>query len=188
MRRLLRPKYKQLKDEELIDLYRNRKDEAALNCLVKRYLAKVYYFALSILKNQMDAEDAAMEVWAKLKKSLSKYPIENFSGWLMKVVKTESLKLLKDRMKHRYDTLSEINDPALVEFPLFDALDERDFDLERLSKAVDELKSEQNRCIVAFYFQDMTYQEIAEEEGFELNQVKSYIQNGKRNLRLQLTK
>ncbi len=91
-------------------------------------------------------------------------------------------------MKHRAEVLAEKNDPALMEFPLFEALDDGDPELEKLSKAVDGLKEEQNRCIVAFYFQDMSYEEIAEEEGFELSKVKSHLQNGKRNLRLQLTK
>ncbi len=188
MRRFKRPKYSKLDDEALIDLFRDKGDEVALNYLIKRYLSKVYYFALSILKNQMDAEDAAMEVWAKLKQNLQKYAIDNFSAWLMKVVKTESLKVLKLRMKHRAEVLAEKNDPALMEFPLFEALDDGTPELEKLSKAVDELKEEQNRCIVAFYFQGMSYEEIAEEEGFELSKVKSHLQNGKRNLRLQLTK
>ncbi|KGE86228.1 RNA polymerase sigma factor [Phaeodactylibacter xiamenensis] len=188
MSRFLRPKYNKLGDENLIELFKQRRDEAALNCLIKRYMSKVYYFSLSILKNQMDAEDAAMEVWANLKNHLVRYQIDNFSAWLMKVTKTESLKVLKSRMKNRFEELSEKNDPALMEFPLFEALDDRNPELEKLSKAVDELKEEQNRCIVAFYFQGMSYEEIAEEEGFELSKVKSHLQNGKRNLRLQLTK
>lgn len=75
-----------------------------------------------------------------------------------------------------------------MESPSFDALDGKTSEIELLSKAVNELKEEQNRCIVAFYFQGLSYQEIVEEEGFTLNEVKSHIQNGKRNLRLQLTK
>lgn len=75
-----------------------------------------------------------------------------------------------------------------MEFPLFDALNSKGDELEQLLKAVDELKDEQNRCIVAHYFLGLTYKKIADEEGFSVKQVKSHIQNGKRNLRLQLTK
>ncbi|MBV6653666.1 MAG: sigma-70 family RNA polymerase sigma factor [Mameliella sp.] len=187
MRRFLRPKYEQLTDEQLIDLYLKQSDERALNKLIERYLPKVFYFALSILKNQMDAEDAAMEVWSKLKENLAKYKINNFSSWLMKVVKTQCLKTLGKRLKERTENLDEKNGQEFVEFPFFNALEDESTALELLSKAVDTLKEEQNRCIVAFYFQSMSYQEIADEEGFSLNEVKSHIQNGRRNLKMQLT-
>ena len=187
MRRFLRPKYEQLTDEQLIDLYLKQSDERALNKLIERYLPKVFYFALSILKNQMDAEDAAMEVWSKLKENLAKYKINNFSSWLMKVVKTQCLKTLGKRLKERTENLDEKNSQEFVEFPFFNALEDESTALELLSKAVDTLKEEQNRCIVAFYFQSMSYQEIADEEGFSLNEVKSHIQNGRRNLKMQLT-
>ncbi|MEQ8703631.1 MAG: sigma-70 family RNA polymerase sigma factor [Phaeodactylibacter sp.] len=188
MSRFFRSKYGQLKDEELIDLYLNKGDEHALNHLIKRYYKQAYYFALSILKNPMDAEDATMDIWGKLKANLSKYPIENFRSWLMKVIKTSCLRVLKQRLKNRTDDLDEKNEPSFVEFPPFDALDDKASNLEQLSKAVDGLKDAQNRCIVAFFYQGMSYQEIADEEGFSLKEVKTHIQNGKRNLRLQLTK
>ncbi|MHC4378954.1 MAG: RNA polymerase sigma factor [Planctomycetota bacterium] len=188
MRRNRRPSYTKLTDEALIDLYLNNGDERALNELLSRYLDKVYYFALSILKNQMDAEDAAMDILANIGEKLRKYDITNFSSWLMTVVRNECLSRLKNYMKNRIEDLSEKNDPGFMEFPIIEALDGRDDELEQLLKAVDELKDEQNRCIVAHYFLGLTYKEVASEEGFSVNQVKSYIQNGKRNLRLQLTK
>jgi|AntRauTorckE5430_2_1112549.scaffolds.fasta_scaffold23741_2 RNA polymerase sigma-70 factor (ECF subfamily) len=188
MRRFIRPKYSRLKDEELIDLYLQKEDDVALNKLLDRYLSKVYYVALGILKSPVEAQDASMEVLAKLQENLSKYPITNFSSWLIKVVRSHCFRILKDRLKTRTSELKENNAPAFMESPSFDALDGKTSDTEQLSKAVNELKEEQNRCIVAFYFQGLSYQEIVEEEGFTLNEVKSHIQNGKRNLRLQLTK
>jgi RNA polymerase sigma-70 factor (ECF subfamily) len=188
MRRIGRPNYNKFKDEDLIDLYLNKGDEAALNQLLSRYLDKVYYCALGLLKNHMDAEDAAMKILAGIGEKLRKYEVEKFSGWLMTIVRNDCVALLKKRMKDRVEELSEKNDPGFMEFPLFDALHSKDDELEQLLKAVDELKDEQNRCIVARYFLGLTYQKIAEEEGFSVKQVKSHIQNGKRNLRLQLTK
>lgn len=188
MRRNGRPNYNKLKDEDLIDLYLNKGDEVALNQLLSRYLDKVYYYALSFLKNQMDAEDAAMGILASIGEKLRKYEVSNFSSWLMTIVRNECLSLLKGHMKNRFEELSEKNDPGFVEFPLFDALNSKGDELEQLLKAVDELKDEQNRCIVARYFLGLTYKKIAAEEGFSVKQVKSHIQNGKRNLRLQLTK
>lgn len=60
--------------------------------------------------------------------------------------------------------------------------------LKDLEEAMQHLKKEQKTCIRMFYLQRKSYQSIAEETGFNLLQVKSYIQNGKRNLRLLLEK
>ena len=57
-----------------------------------------------------------------------------------------------------------------------------------MTEALKELSPEQQQCVILFYLQKKSYQEISEETGFTLMQVKSYIQNGKRNLRLMIEK
>ena len=59
-----------------------------------------------------------------------------------------------------------------------------DQDLEALKKCIDQLKNEQKECIKLFYLEEKCYQEIAESTNYELKKVKSYIQNGKRNLKI----
>jgi RNA polymerase sigma factor (sigma-70 family) len=59
-----------------------------------------------------------------------------------------------------------------------------DQDMETLKKCIDQLKDEQKECIKLFYLEEKCYQEIAESTSYELKKVKSYIQNGKRNLRI----
>ena len=55
-----------------------------------------------------------------------------------------------------------------------------------MQDALSELNKEQQQCITLFYLEKRTYQDIAQQTGFSLMQVKSYIQNGKRNLKTQL--
>ena len=61
-------------------------------------------------------------------------------------------------------------------------------DLETLRKCIEQLKSEQKECVSLFYLEEKCYQEISDELSFELNKVKSFIQNGKRNLKICMEK
>jgi RNA polymerase sigma-70 factor (ECF subfamily) len=60
--------------------------------------------------------------------------------------------------------------------------------LQSLEKGIQELPVEQKRCIELFYLQQKCYKEITEITGYEQKKVKSYIQNGKRNLKIYLQK
>jgi RNA polymerase sigma-70 factor (ECF subfamily) len=57
-----------------------------------------------------------------------------------------------------------------------------------LEEAIDELSNEQRQCVILFYLHKNSYNQISEKTGFNTMQVKSYIQNGKRNLKLLLEK
>ena len=61
--------------------------------------------------------------------------------------------------------------------------EENDFYPADLTKALSKLSEHQLICIKLFFYEKRSYQEIAEETGYELKKVKSYIQNGKRNLK-----
>lgn len=65
---------------------------------------------------------------------------------------------------------------------------EKDILLENMGQAMNQLSPEQKICVELFYLQKKSYQEIADQTGYSLLQVKSYIQNGKRNLKLLLEK
>ena len=57
-----------------------------------------------------------------------------------------------------------------------------------MDEAMKELNPEQKQCVTLFYLQKKSYQEINEITGFSMLQVKSYIQNGKRNLKILIEK
>jgi RNA polymerase sigma-70 factor (ECF subfamily) len=64
----------------------------------------------------------------------------------------------------------------------------KEIQLNEMNLALKQLNDTQRRCIELFYIQDKSYQQIALETGFTLNEVRSYIQNGKRNLKIHLEK
>jgi len=57
-----------------------------------------------------------------------------------------------------------------------------------MENALRELNKEQQQCVTLFYLQKKSYSQISETTGFTLLQVKSYIQNGKRNLKILIEK
>ncbi|HAN39360.1 MAG TPA: hypothetical protein DCQ29_10705, partial [Chitinophagaceae bacterium] len=69
-----------------------------------------------------------------------------------------------------------------------DELWKKETDLQLLAQALNTLNEAQKICITLFYLQKQSYQQITDSTGFSLLQVKSYIQNGKRNLKIWIEK
>lgn len=173
-------------DEELLAAYKRRPSEAILGLLFRRHSHKLYGLCLSYLKNPHDAEDAVMDCFAGLPPKLLKYDIEDFESWLYLVVRNYCIRLLKEKARQRTDGLDEICEEVFVESAPQNALydvDEEERRFEVLSDAIDQLKGPQQKCIILFYLENRSYQEIAELTSFALNEVKSHIQNGRRNLK-----
>lgn len=66
--------------------------------------------------------------------------------------------------------------------------EEKEKEYTALESAIDELGEEQKKCIDLFYLKEKSYQEVSDITGYTLNEVKSFIQNGKRNLKIKLEK
>lgn len=174
------------KDEELAVIYRERQDRSAYEVLVNRHLHTVYLETLNYLKNQEEAKEATLQLCGTLSDKLRKYEIENFLPWLKTVTRHHCIQLLKDRQRLRTHSIDNESDSIFVEFPTFDHLDNEEDLYERLGDAIDELKKPQRDCILLFYYQGKSYEEISEITGYPLNKVKSHIQNGRLNLKKKL--
>jgi len=170
-------------DEELIELYKEKPGRHLLDLLLSRHLHKVYGLCLKYFKNQPDAEDAVMEIAESLPEKLLAYEIDNFSGWLFFVSRNHCLKALKEKAKLRTELIDEISEHFFVENPKEETLTIEQRRLKKLSDSIDQLKEGQKECIIAFYLEQKSYQEIAQMNGFTDKEVKSHIQNGKRNLK-----
>ncbi|MBX6379793.1 MAG: sigma-70 family RNA polymerase sigma factor [Thermoflavifilum aggregans] len=143
---------------------------------------------LKYLKNLEDARDATQQIFLKVMREADHTPIRYFKGWLYQVTKNYCLMQL--RSKQAQDRLSEPEDENQ---PVVMPEDEeyvqmKNVQLELLEEALQQLNTPQQTCIRLFYLEKHSYQEIAEMTGYTLMQVKSYIQNGKRNLRIMLEK
>jgi RNA polymerase sigma-70 factor (ECF subfamily) len=176
--------YRKLSDEDVIHRYVHRKEHAAFNCLYERYAHLVLGVCFKYLNNGEAAKDATQQIFIKLLEDLTRFRIENFKPWLLQVVRNHCLMQLRKSVPVVNNTIELGEDMEFEE--ILHPLAEREQLLSHLETAVQELNPEQRTCIEAFYLKKQNYATIAQETGYTLLQVKSHIQNGKRNLKNKL--
>lgn len=178
------PTHTRLTDQEILKHFYADHNNEWLGPLLERYTLLLYGVSMKYLKNSEEARDAVQQIFLKAITELHKYEVSYFSSWLYMIAKNHCLMLL--RSQHRGISVDQVAEPALMaEDP--DPLKDENM-LKDMEEALQHLSKEQKTCIRLFYLQKKSYQSIAAETGFSLLQVKSYIQNGKRNLRLLLEK
>ena len=173
-------------DEELLILYQDSEDIAFLGELYDRYIHLVFGVCMKYLKDQQESEDMSMQIFEKLIVAAKVHQIKNFKSWLHVLARNECLMLLRSGKYKRDQTSTTIKEEDVMESPYVLHLngEERlESNLVELEKAIETLPDEQKRCIKLFYLHQKCYKTIALETGYEINKVKSYIQNGKRNLK-----
>lgn len=177
-----------LTDQELLEQFYADHDNEWLGLLLQRYTLLLLGVCMKYLKNEEEAKDSVQQVFLKVIQELHKYKVEYFKSWLYMVAKNHCLMKLREK-QGKYST--EIND-RLVAQPEEEtdrqALLQNDHTLELMADALKELNDEQRQCVTLFYLQKKSYQQVSEETGFSMLQVKSYIQNGKRNLKILIEK
>lgn len=171
--------YSELEDRELLQKYRDSLDLQVLGVLYHRHMHLVYGVCLKYLKQEEDSKDAVMHIFEKLISAVTKQEIDNFNSWLYVVTKNHCLMELRSRRKQQ--RLQE-NARAIMEIAP-EVRPNGEEKEEQLARALLTLPEHQKVCLELFYYQNMSYQEIARETGYGLKKVKSYIQNGKRNLK-----
>ncbi len=179
-------KWKKKNDENLIQQYKESGDIDVLGILYNRYMVLVYGVCLKYLKDRERAKDAVMDIFEKLVVELQKRDVDNFKLWLYVVAKNHCLMSLRSKkLENLHEKKYQEETTLFMESESFvHPIDESDGNLnDTLKNCIDRLKKEQKYCIKLFYFDGKCYEEIAEELGVEINRVKSFIQNGKRNLK-----
>jgi RNA polymerase sigma-70 factor (ECF subfamily) len=184
--------YKNLADAELVSQYKQTGDTMLVGELYERYMHLVYGVCLKYLGNAEDSRDVTIEIFEKLMVDLKRHEVKYFKSWLYSVAKNHCL------MKFRKDKSRVENHPELQQelisvmewdenLHLSDGILKEE-KLQEMEAAILQLSPDQRKCIELFYLKEKSYQEIMKETGLDFGQVKSFIQNGKRNLKLILTK
>ena len=177
---------KQYTDRELIWNYKNSKKTKYIAILFDKYSHLVFGTCLKYLNDTEKAKDAMMAIFEKLMDELLKKEIGNFNSYLYIMSKNHCLMEIRKSNKlstQDFDTLKE----TFKEEETLETAYIKERKLEDLETAITTLPVEQQTCIQLFYFEKLNYTEISEKTGFEVNKVKSYLQNGKRKLKLILT-
>lgn len=180
-----------LSDEELLQSYLRSGNKALIGELFEKHVTTVYGVCLFYLRDKSSAQDAVMQIFEKLMKELAKTEIRNFKAWLGFVVRNYCINEIR-RNKSKYVVPEsyldfEIKQPNLEEEETIAKVKEEEL-LLYMKEVLPGLKNKQRRCVELFYLKQKSYQAIVDETGWSLNEVKSYIQNGKRNLKLMIEK
>lgn len=174
-------------DEALLEAYRTLGDPEYLAELYRRHMHLALGVCIKYLKDVAAAQDAVADVFEKLAKDLREREVEQFKPWLYTVAKNHCLQLLRKEQVQlgRTKEYTQFLDAVMEseEEPHLHKEDEREMLLQKLESSIEALGEDQKLCIVLFYLEGKSYKEIVEQTGYSDMQVKSHIQNGKRNLK-----
>jgi len=172
-----------LSDKELVALYKESGDMAVLGELYQRYMELVYGVCLKYYKDPETAKDSVMQIFEELVPKLRKHEVENFKPWLHQVAKNHCLMQLRTpknmkTVEFKYELVQSEDNVHL------NGVLEKEENFKKLEFCLGTLTNEQRETVKLFYLDGKCYNEIVEITGLEWNQVRSFIQNGRRNLKL----
>lgn len=173
-----------LADRELIAAYKQTDDARLVSILYQRYMELVFGVCLKYLKDTEKSKDAVMDIYEELNRKLKLHEVENFKGWLHVLARNHCLMQLRSpRNLKTTEFNTEIMQSDQITHLENEAL-EKEENFRKLEDCMEQLTSEQQQSIKLFFIEKKCYNEIAEITGYEWNKVRSYIQNGKRNLKI----
>lgn len=180
-------RFNHITDAELLERFYADRDPEWVGILLERYTLLLLGVCMKYLKDETEARDCVQQILLKVLTEVSKYRIDYFKSWLYMVAKNHCLMRLREKGQKGVQELREEMEGSVVDQPAGETLfDDGVYD--HLEEALQELGPEQRQCVILFYLKKNSYQQVAEKTGYSLLQVKSYIQNGKRNLRILLEK
>ena len=174
-------------DEQLVAEFRQTEDPACIEILFNRYCQLVFAVAMKYLHQADESKDAVIEIFENIPASIRRYEIKNFSHWIYIVTKNHCFRKLKKRKKNLPAEVLEFI-PAAEQDVTAETEDFQGLLMEHLEESLNTLNREQRICITQFYLELKSYEEIEHSTGLTYNQVKSHIQNGKRNLKIYLSR
>lgn len=170
-------------EAELLLEYRRTGDLEVLGRLYSGYMPLVYGLCLKYFKDEELSKDAVMQIFEQLIGKLRQHEVSNFKSWLYTLARNYCLMALRASSRHVFVPLEaeSMERPEVVHLNI-DSTNESQ--LSAMEKCMETLPTEQRQAIDLFYLQQKCYKEVADITGFDMNKVKSYIQNGKRNLKI----
>lgn len=172
-------------DDKLLDDYRASGDIAVLGELFGRYMVLLYGVCLKYLGDEEQAKDAVMGIFEELVVKIKQHEIKQFRGWLYVLARNYCLMQLRAGKKMEVINLDDVMENDQFLHPDEKYNEDR---MNILARCMEKLPLKQKQSVELFYLQEKCYKDIAKATGFSMNDVKSYIQNGKRNLKICIEK
>lgn len=174
-------------DIELIEKFRYSGDKNFVGEIFKRHSGFVFAICLKYVQDKEIAEELLMEIFESLFQKLMNHEVTNFKSWLHTLTRNHCLHYFRNtkyEQKHLGQITKEIKKNVDFDEELYPDYSLKEEKLVMLENNLNELKQEQRICVELFYLKEMSYAQIIDETGFSYKDVKSHIQNGKRNLKI----
>ena len=160
---------------------------SAYSELVNRYSSMVFTLAYNIILNREDAEEIAQDVFVKAFTSLPSFKQQSrFSTWLYKIVVNTALNKKKLRKLITVDITEQITEEELDDdysLPQYESKDMR----QHVQHAMSALPDNERICIVLYYLNELSVNEICEMTGITIANIKVLLHRGRKHLYNKLT-
>jgi RNA polymerase sigma factor (sigma-70 family) len=179
--------YHDSSNEELLAHYRTSMNQEILGVLYERNLAMVYGVCIKYFEDKELAQDAVMDIFEQLNEKIKHHDIAKFDGWLYMLAKNHCLMQLRKKAKSMVTSLDErqLSDGEEIYTEHDSSKEEK---LNSLESCIEKLPEEQKIAVKMFYLEEKSYKDIAEKMNIDLEKVRSFIQNGRRNLKICMQK
>lgn len=159
-------------------------DMAYLSNLYQRYMDLVYGVCLKYFKDAEKSKDAVMDIFEELNSKLKVHEVENFKGWLHVLARNHCLMQLRSPRNLKTTEFNPTVMQSEENTHLIGEQLEKEENLAKMEDCLKKLPDDQRETVTLFYLENKCYNEIAEITGYDWNKVRSYIQNGRRNLKI----
>ena len=175
-------------DERLITAYISTENASYVGELFCRYSDMIFGLCLKHLKNVQESEDASYELFELMISKLKTQQIMIFKPWLYRTSTNFCIDKLRKSKTNIIISLDDRFETARDSLDISADFSEREALLARIDHCLKQLNDDQKVCIDLFYFQEKSYQDIAQQLNISWSTTRSYIQNGKRNLKICMEK
>jgi RNA polymerase sigma factor (sigma-70 family) len=179
-----RKNYHKLTDDELLETYRDSDDHEALGVLYERHLTMVFSTCQRYLEDQASAQDASLDIYEQLIEKIKLHDIQNFENWLFIMTKNHCLMVLRTRKTNVHMPIDDFGHLAASDEKSSEEYASEEGELRSLESCIAQLPEDQKQAITLFYLQEKSYKEVADIMQEDINKVRSFIQNGRRNLKI----
>ena len=173
-------------DQDLVEQYKSNGHLDILGELYQRYMELVYGVCLKYLKDPEEARDAVINIFEELVIKLTKYEVNTFKSWLYQLSKNYCLMKIRSKKSHPVNV--DIDVMHLPENNHLEEVTAKEDQLNSMENCIEQLPTEQKEAIQLFYLKEKCYKEIADMTETDISKVRSFIQNGRRNLKICMEK
>lgn len=177
----------EIDESALLAHYRDTGDLQLLATLYEGYMPLVYGLCLKYFNDEEKSRDAVMQIFEELISKLRIHKVSNFKSWLYTLSRNHCLMAIRTSSKHDFVSIDNhfMETESILHLTKDDIPEEQ---IQIMEKCMETLSNEQRLAVSLFYLEEKCYKEVSELTGFDLNKVKSFIQNGKRNLKICIEK